>query len=219
LGFGTWNGASTQIGALTSADNTSFRLQVMVRSNSPSGFVFGVQKGGTGSTITWDTTEHNTNETILLAGKYDFTTSPNRATLWINPSSTTFGLSSDPSTDSISGTTGLNGLTIDRFNFRQNTTPTLPVAMQWDELRIATTWADVTPPGASEIESVNLLPDGRLHFTASINSSSVTIQARADLSSGSWNDVTTVSTPSGKLDYTEPAASSTPRFYRLKLTP
>ncbi|MGZ4987091.1 MAG: hypothetical protein ACXWBP_03520, partial [Limisphaerales bacterium] len=125
LGFGTWNGASTQVGALTADDNTSFRLQVMVRSNSPAGFVFGVQKGGTGSTITWDNTEHTTNETILLVGKYDFTMSPNRATLWINPNATTFGLATDPATGSISSTTGTNGLTIDRFNFRQNTSATL----------------------------------------------------------------------------------------------
>lgn len=219
LGYGTWNGASTQIGALTADDNASFRLQVMVRSNSPSGFVFGVQKGGSGSTVTWDTTEHHTNETIFLTGKYDFTASPNRATLWINPSPTTFGLPSDPSTGSISSTTGLNGLTIDRFNFRQNTSPTLPSAMQWDELRVATTWADVTPPGPSQIDSVNVLPDGRLHFTATVNASAVTIQVRSDLSSGSWTDVTTLSTPNGKLDYAEPVASGTPRFYRLKLSP
>jgi hypothetical protein len=219
FGFGTWNGASTQIGALTSDDNSSFRMQVMVRSNSASGFVVGVQKGGTGSTITWDTTEHTLNETIFLVGKYDFTTSPNRATLWINPGSTTFGLASDPSIDSISSTTGLNGLTIDRFNFRQNTSATLPAAMQWDELRIATTWADVTPRGSSHIDSVKLLADGRIEFTASVNASSVTVQVCSNLLSGSWADMATLSTPDGKLVYAEPATSSAPRFYRLKLAP
>jgi hypothetical protein len=215
LGFGTWNGASTQIGAFTSDDNASFRLQVMVRSNSPSGFVFGVQKGGAGATITWDTTEHSTNETILLVGKYDFTTSPNRATLWINPDSSSLG-KAEPTTGSLTSTTGTNGLTIDRFNFRQNTSATVPAVMQWDELRVATSWVDVTPPGQSHIDSVNLMPGGRIHIVASVNASSVIVQARSDLSSGSWSDLDLVPTPTGKLDYTEALNNGMTRFYRIK---
>jgi hypothetical protein len=217
FGFGTWTGASTQIAALTSDDNTSFRLQVMMRSNSASGVVFGVQKGGTGSTITWDTTEHRTNETVFAVGKYDFTMSPNRATLWINPTASAFG-GAEPATGSISSTTGTNGLTIDRFNFRQNTSATVPAAMEWDELRIATTWASAAPAGMSHIDLVELLPDGRVQFTASVNAPSVIIQSRADLSSGAWSDIATVLTPNGKLDYAETVGTGV-RFYRLKLGP
>jgi hypothetical protein len=218
FGFGTWNGASTQLGALTADDNVSFRLQVMVRSNSPSGFVFGVQKGGSGATITWDTTEHTTNETILLVGKYDFTTSPNRATLWINPAASSFGIS-EPASGLIFSTTGTNGLTIDRFNFRQNTAATLPAAMQWDELRVATKWSDVTPTGQSHIDSAKMLPDGRIQIIASVSASSVVVQTSPDLSLGSWVDAATVSTPNGKLDYTEITISASHRFYRIKSGP
>lgn len=143
-GFGVWNGASTQVGALTATDNTSFRLAVMVRSNSASGYVFGVQKGGTGATATFDTTEYHEGDTVFLVGKYDFTTSPNPASLWIDPDASTFGAASDPIA-LISATTGTDGLTIDRFNMRQNTAASVPAGMQWDELRFGTTWADVTP--------------------------------------------------------------------------
>ncbi len=144
--FGTgWNGASSQVGALTASDNTSFRLGVMVKSNSPSGYVFGVQKGGTGATTTFDTIEHHEGDTIFLVGKYDFTTSPaNSVSLWIDPDSSTFGGASDP-VGAISASTGTDNLTIDRFNMRQNTVSSVPAAMGWDELRFGTTWADVTP--------------------------------------------------------------------------
>lgn len=215
FGFGTWNGASTQIGALTSDDNVSFRLQVMVRSNSPSGIVFGVQKGGSGSTITWDTTEHTTNEPILLVGKYDFTTSPNRATLWIDPPASTLG-TTDAATAFISSTTGTNGLAIDRFNFRQNTAATLPAAMQWDELRVATRWADVTPTGSSHFDSVKVLPDGRIQISATVSASTATLQTSSGLSPASWGDRAIISTPNGRLDFTDSAADGIPRFYRIK---
>src|SRR5205085_10013253 len=58
LGYGAWNGAASTVGALTATDSTSFRLAVVVKSNSPSGYVIGVQKSGTGATITFDNTEY-----------------------------------------------------------------------------------------------------------------------------------------------------------------
>jgi hypothetical protein len=95
-GFGAWNGAASQVGALTATDNASFRLAVMVRSNSASGYVIGVQKGGTGATPTFDAVERHAGETIFLVGKYDFGVSPNTASLWINPAASTFGSFSEP---------------------------------------------------------------------------------------------------------------------------
>src|SRR2546421_3653077 len=73
LGFGAWNGAGSILGALTATDNTSFRLQVVVKSNSPSGYLIGTQKSGAGATTTLDITERQAGETIFLAGRYDFT--------------------------------------------------------------------------------------------------------------------------------------------------
>ena len=147
LGFGAWNGLSSALGALCATDNTSFRLQVLVKSNSPSGFVFGTQKSGTGATATFDTTERHAGDTFFLVGKYDFTATPNPISLWINPDAATFGAASAPS-GFISATTGPDGLTIDRFNMRQNAatgSSSVPASIQWDELRFGFAWADVTP--------------------------------------------------------------------------
>ncbi|MGZ4963524.1 MAG: hypothetical protein ACXWC8_13295, partial [Limisphaerales bacterium] len=145
LGYGTWTGAGTQVGALTATDSTNFRLQFMVKSNSASGYVLGLQKGGTGSAAVYSTTEYHVGDTVLLVGAYDFTASPNLVSMWINPDPTALGASSTPS-PALTTSAGTDGFVIDRFNIRQNTTTSVPAAMQWDELRLGNTWLDVTPP-------------------------------------------------------------------------
>jgi len=142
--FGTFNGSGSQLCALTAADNLSFRLQVMVKGGS-SGYTLGVQKGGTGATPVYDFTNHRVGDVLFIVGKYDFTTTPNIATLWINPDSSTFGAASPPGTNYITSTAGSDNLVIDRFNFRQNTATTIPANVKWDELRVGLSWADVTP--------------------------------------------------------------------------
>jgi len=64
-----------------SDDNTTFRLAVMVKSNSPSGYAIASRKAAPGATATFDATERHAGDTVLLAGKYDFTASPNAVSL------------------------------------------------------------------------------------------------------------------------------------------
>jgi len=139
--------AGTSVGALTEINNTGFKVNaVVVRDTGGSGgYFFGVQKGGTGSTATFDTTLHFEGEAILLVGRYSFDSlAADVVSLWINPDSSTFGQAPpSPAITAVNGTDSTVG--IDRFNMRQNTAASVPEAMQWDELRIGTTWADVTP--------------------------------------------------------------------------
>src|SRR5262249_53193807 len=108
LGYGTWNSASsTQVGAFIAPDNTSSRLSIQVKSNSPNAYIIGVQKGGTGVTTTFSGTEYHAGETLFLVGEYDFTVTPNAVTLWINPSASTFGAASEPATGQLSANTGV----------------------------------------------------------------------------------------------------------------
>src|SRR5205085_1045687 len=114
---------------------------------SPSGFIFGTQKSGTGATATFDATERHAGDTFFLVGKYDFTAAPNAVALWINPNASSFGAASEPA-GFLAATTGTDGFTIDRFNMRQNVSSgssSVPASTQWDELRFGFSWADVTP--------------------------------------------------------------------------
>jgi len=221
LGFGAWDGVSTPVGALTAPDNTSFRLAVHVASNSPSGYVFGVRKSGTGATTTFDTTEHSAGETIFLVGKYDFTVSPNIVTLWINPPASTFGSATGAVTGLISATTGTDGFTLDRFNMRQNTSTSVPAAMQWDELRVGFSWADVTPTAASSfavtLTDVKKLGGGELQFGfASPAAPGSSIYASTNLAD--WSPIGTATQISpGVYRFTDVSATNySHRYYQLR---
>jgi hypothetical protein len=217
LGYGVWNGAASQAGMLTAPANTSHPLQIMVKSNSPSGYVFGVQKAG-GSAM-FDTVERHTGDTVLLVGKYDFTASPNAVSLWINPASFTFGAASEPATGFIAQTTGTDGLTIDRFNMRQNTTASVPAAMQWDELRVGTSWASVTPPATSPVSPTLTAArvGSQIVLSWPTNAARFTLETNATVSGlGSWSTLDVpISTIGGESVVTDSVTAGS-LFYRLR---
>ncbi|MFN7138025.1 MAG: immunoglobulin domain-containing protein [Limisphaerales bacterium] len=212
-----------QIAGLAVTNNTSFRLGVMVRSNTPSTYLLGVQKGGSGVTTTMETTPRNVGDTLLLVGKYDFTVTPNPVTLWINPAPSTFGSSTPPDTGFITATTGLdfNGTNvIDRFNFRQNTAVSVPAAMQWDELRVGSSWADVTPlapPSQTLLSNVTRLHDGSIRFSFTSGASQPgSIYASTDLVNWIVIGQPTEVEP-GTFEFIDATANGQPqRFYQLR---
>jgi hypothetical protein len=220
LGYGAWNGAETPIGMLTPTDNTTFRHRVMVKSNGSSGYLIGVQKGGTGAASTFSPTEHHTGETILLVGQYDFTVSPNVVTLWVNPEPSTFGQAAEPATGFISQTSGTDGYTIDRFNLRQNTAASVPAAIQWDELRVGLSWASVTPPGPlplPRLTNPKRLPGGAFQFQYTNGDGLAgTIYASTNLADWGFSGVATQAAP-GLYQFTDSAPTNYPRrFYQLR---
>jgi hypothetical protein len=218
LGYGSWNGASAQVGALTATDNTTFRLAVMVKSNSPSGCVFGVQKGGTGATTTFDTTEYHAADTVFLVGKYDFTVSPNSVSLWINPPSSTFYSAIEPGTGFITANTGAEGFAIDRFNMRQNTASSVPAEIQWDELRFSSGWAGVTPiPVTISLANVRMLGSGAFQF-AYANGSGQSYSVYASTNLVNWSPIGAAAQISpGLYQFTDTTATNLPRrFYQLR---
>lgn len=211
-----WTGASAQVGALTATDNTSFRLSAVVRA-APSGYNIGVQKGGMGAGPTFDTaTNHHAGETVLLVGKYDFTVSPNLVSLWVNPDPATFGSTSEPATGFLSASTGTDGFIIDRFNMRQNTTTTVPAAMQWDELRFGDTWAAVTPPSPPILTSVTL-EGGAFQFSYTNNSAQTySVHMSTDLVDWTMLGLATQTSP-GEYQFIDSTTTGIPlRFYQLR---
>lgn len=221
--FSGWTGgpvtSGAQVCALTASDNSTFRVQVLVKSNTASTYLVGVQKGGAGSTSTFATNVLTLGSTVLLVGKYDFTQTPNPATLWINPATSSFGLT-DPADGFITTSTGTDNLGIDRFNFRQNVltgASSVPGYMQWDELRIGTNWASVTPIRTVPAFSSTLLADNSIQFQASGDPGSVVIEASTNLTS--WEAITNVVNDNGTFQFSETTTNQPRRFFRLKLAP
>jgi hypothetical protein len=219
LGVGNWNGGASQVGAFTATDSANFRLQVMVQLSSPSNYIIGVQKGGTGAATTFDGTLHSVGETVFLVGKYDFTVSPNRVSLWINPNVSTFA-GPEPTTGFVWQTNGPDGYTIDRFNMRQNTATSVPAGMQWDELRVGTPWAAVTPlapPVYVLLSDFKRLAGGAFQF-AYTNSGGQTGSVYASTNLINWAAIgAAVQISNGFYRFTDNTATNlSRRFYKVK---
>jgi hypothetical protein len=170
-----WNGAASSIGGLAQPDNNTFSLNILVRTNTGGAtntYVFGLQKPQPAGSQVFDSIPYTNGDTIFLVARYDFNTSPHTVSLWINPNPSEFGsIMPPPPTLTTSGGTDSTGL--DRFNMRQNTAPSVPAAMQWDELRAGNSWGDVTPfspPQAVLLTNVTRLGNGSVQFAFSSNS-------------------------------------------------
>lgn len=134
---------------------------------APGEFQLGLLKQGTASVAgaTWDAGTYTTNTTIFVVGKYQ-TVGPlqsgtlpiatdDAASLWINPPSSTFGgydpigaLTSTSGDDVTTTPSPGNNHTLQSFILRQAGTATdvrIPPGIIYDELRVGTSWADVTP--------------------------------------------------------------------------
>jgi len=165
----------------------------------------------------------------LLVGKYDFSVTPNAVSLWLNPPFGTFGVASPPTNGLISAITGADTnasgmpFAIDRFNFRQNAASganSLPAAMQWDELRLGTNWAAVTPVKpllTLQFDSISMLTGGHPWLRGSGDIGKITIEASADLAN--WSIVTNMPGLNGAFEFVDPATNLFQRFYRAKLSP
>ncbi len=121
-----------------------------IRSDGAGGYNIGLIKAQDGTAI-FDTASYPLNTTQFIVVKYDFNNaagSDDVATMWINPAPSTYG-GLDPSTGTI--ITNANGTdvgsdVIRSFILRQGNTSTVanPAGVIADELRVGTTYADVT---------------------------------------------------------------------------
>lgn len=117
-------------------DGTSnFRARTWTRA-AGAGFNFGISWGTT--TIAWDTTELAFATPHLIVIRINFQAGQDNASLFVNP--TLPGTEPAPTATSADGAADL--LTYSRLGIRQGTG--LTSAFVVDEIRVATTWADVT---------------------------------------------------------------------------
>jgi PEP-CTERM putative exosortase interaction domain len=126
--------------------NTSYAAAVFLQA-SGGGFQIGVSNR-TNSTPVFSSTVYSLGETVFLVGSYQFNagTGDDVSSLWINPSSSTFGKVSAP-TATLTATGGADMGALSQFILRGGATSP---AGTFDELRIGTSWADVTPAAIPE---------------------------------------------------------------------
>ena len=129
------------------ASNNSFQTRIWVRPNpDTSGTTYDIGFGSESSNPPFSTSTYNLNDVLFIVTSYNMDT--REINLWVNPDASTF--ENTPPTATLSSTDGdtTPPSSINSFMLRQdssNETPTI----EMDELRIATTWADVTPKEAT----------------------------------------------------------------------
>jgi hypothetical protein len=130
------------------SSSTNFSSTVWTRATAGGGFNIGFQNNTATTGIQWSG-EFALNATLFIVGSFNIDTDV--ADLWINPSSNTFGAISAPSV-TFSVAAGTTRTSLDRIFLRQDSTTETP-SLIVDELRVGTSWADVTPSSVPEASS------------------------------------------------------------------
>jgi len=145
--------------AILNSGGSNFDLRLWVRPNpDASGSTFDIGFGDATSSPPVSSSTYTVGESIFIVMSYNIDNG--NYNLWINPNSADFGGSAPVAT--MTGTDASPASSIGQFVIRQDSTGETP-DMFMDELRIGTTWADVTPNNLSVGEflpnSVKIFPN------------------------------------------------------------
>ena len=161
------------------ADSSGNYTACLYIKTSTGGYQIGINRGTTDTDTQWDPTEYTLSSVVLVVVSYDITNQVSK--LWINPASSSFGSTSEPisvATASSGNFPGTNSNTIASVFFRQ--TNTQNPMMVIDELRIGTSWSDVTPKKATAVS--NLLQNNSLKLSTSVLKDKVSVIGGKDIS-------------------------------------
>ena len=155
------------------SDGTAFRTRLWLRANpDTSTGTFDIGLSNSGSSPDFGTTLYNVGETILIVMSYDTATGNMNA--WVNPSQAELEGASTPAA-TISSALSAQASSINGFVLRQDSTSETPFIL-FDELRVGTSWADVTPMSLSLGDNLandfNLFPNPVTNGIVNINSNS-----------------------------------------------
>ncbi|MEE9406949.1 MAG: T9SS type A sorting domain-containing protein [Polaribacter sp.] len=155
----------------------SFRSRLYIRQTAADNTMYELGVSESGSATNFDTTlSYTPGEQTFIVMSYELAT--NEIKVWANPDPATF--EGTPGTANLSHTSSSTAVDLGRFILRQDSTGETP-SINFDELRIGTSWAQVTPKMATASVSRNNIegfttypnPITDKKFTISSTSSSV----------------------------------------------
>lgn len=154
--LGTINATGGYTAGFIDGSTSGFSARLWIRS-SGTNYNVGINAGSVAGNTAWSGATLTPGTTYLIVASLQFVTGANNdvAKLWVNPGS--LGAITEPTADATSTNTGATDYTsIQRFFFRQDGTSATPGTLIFDELKIGTTWADVTPvPSLNPVLSAN----------------------------------------------------------------
>ncbi len=123
-----------------------------------SGYKIGINpRTSTSTNMVWVSGTQTLDNSVFVVVSYEFVVGASNdiVNIWVNPSSSDFGSSTFPSASAtVTNLTGTDLTSAVQFFIRQDSDTETP-AMEMDELRVGTSWADVTPTAAASTEEVD----------------------------------------------------------------
>jgi hypothetical protein len=168
--LGTLNTTGGYFAGLASG-TTNFSSTLWSRNDGAGGFNIGLANNTTAANVNWAVGSLSLNTTYYIVANFDVDN--DTAAYWLNPSSANFAAGSAPIATA-SGLTGTVRASLDRFFLRQDSTTATPF-VQVDEIRVGTTWADVTPVGVPEPSTYMMLLGGALMMVLVVRRKQATI--------------------------------------------
>ena len=163
---------------------------------------------------------YNPGDTLFLVLAYTFNpgASDDVAKLYVNPVPGSPEGVNTPAVITPAGLADVNGNQIQSFYLRNNSVE--PNGVQIDDLRVGTTWADVTPPFLA-ILSIHRTPPSDVELTwSAVIGRTYRVQYKNDLTDPDWTDLSPDVTASGNTAaLTDISAAGSQRFYRVELLP
>lgn len=160
---------------LVQGTSSNFGASIWIKKVDGTNYNIGINPRTTAANTAFSPTNYSINQTYLVVGSYTFVdgTSNDIVSLWINP--TLGGTQPTPTASAVN--TGTDLTAVSRFLVRQGSATDTPF-IQFDELRIDTTWAGVTPQATAGLKDNNIagfsmypnpLKGNTLNFTSTAN--------------------------------------------------
>ena len=213
-----------RVAYLHSVAASSAGIEVVVSSTGQ----VGIQKKGSGTTFVSGTPVASLNTTHLVVMRYQFQTGNDEVAVWVDPASSNYGVNPAPATGAFAATTGGGSDMSAALLYFFIDAPAVTGPVFWlDEVRIATTWAEVTPsngvvplPSVPVITQAWLMPQGLvLRGTNGTPASDYQVVAGTNLAwpITNWPAIATHTfDTNGNFDSTNPVtAGAAQQFFRL----
>jgi len=240
-GGATVAGLNEDATVTTSNGRVAAGLGIHVRQTNSTTYLLGIRKGqgaseaGGGTDVFYTGSAFTVGDVVFVVARYSFGAGPgdDTVTLWVNPPTNSFGGIEPP--PSIAATTTGNATDAPQLQhaFVRCNSSTASGVNEIDNLRVATTWQEVTPTdgsvpppvatNASPVITQALMAGGSLILRGTNGVTNGVYQVvsatQAALSLGNWASIATnLFDGSGNFDSTNPVVAGEPqRFYRLLL--
>ncbi|OFY21019.1 MAG: hypothetical protein A2W98_01620 [Bacteroidetes bacterium GWF2_33_38] len=187
--LGSLNATGGYFTAFTEGTSTTFGATVWTRLNG-AGYDIGISPKTSATTdIAWSTSSYAVNTTILVVVSYEFVTGTANdvVRVFVNP---TPGASEPAATITATNAGGTDLTNVNRILIRQDSSTETP-SIEMDELRVGTSWADVTPVGVTNpVTSITVTSanDSTTISTAggTLQMSASVLPVNADISTVTW---------------------------------